>query len=141
MHCFMILAKHIHFFKKRLNGVHSTKVFRHEITSLFFLSAFPKNEWNALIEMVVGHHKSIRNDVGEKGLLDLDEGYDYEDTHFGKWYEWSSDAIELLNELGVECKQITKREAEENLEYVLDFCRKSVRQKGVFGMEGFINGG
>ncbi|MEE9364102.1 MAG: CRISPR-associated helicase Cas3' [Cellulophaga sp.] len=128
------------FFQKRLNGARSAKVFRHEITSLLFLSAFPKNEWNSLIEMVVGHHKSIRNDVGEKGLLDLDEGYDYEDTHFGKWNEWSLDAIKLLNELGVECKQITKSDAKENLEYVLDFCRKSVRQKGCSEWRGLLMG-
>lgn len=35
-------------------------VFRHEIASLFFLSAFPKDEWNKLIEMVVSHHKSVK---------------------------------------------------------------------------------
>ena len=50
------------------------KTFRHEISSLFFLSIFPIEEHEALIEMIVGHHKSVKNDVGEKGLLDLDYG-------------------------------------------------------------------
>lgn len=46
-------------FQKRLKGSR-TKVFRHEIASLFFLSSFPQDEQTTLIEMVVGHHKSIR---------------------------------------------------------------------------------
>ena len=48
-------------------------IHRHEFSSLAFLSCFPKNEWNALIDMVIGHHKSIVNDAGEKGILDLIE--------------------------------------------------------------------
>src|SRR5690606_3842820 len=41
---------------------------RHEISSLTMLAAFPKSEWNILIEMVAAHHKSIENDKSQKGI-------------------------------------------------------------------------
>src|SRR5699024_6727098 len=62
------------FFQCRLLGkTNKRDVFRHEIASLFFLSAFPPEQWHPLIEMVVGHHKSVKKDFGGKGLLDLEE--------------------------------------------------------------------
>ena len=89
-------------FQKRLTAnSRPTKVFRHEIASLLFISIFPENEHAPLIEMVVGHHKSVKNDVGEKGLLDLDNNEDYEEYHLGKWDEWSPLASELLNHFGI----------------------------------------
>ncbi|MEQ8238950.1 MAG: CRISPR-associated endonuclease Cas3'', partial [Cyclobacteriaceae bacterium] len=87
------------------------KVFRHEIASLFFLSAFPEIEYAPLIEMVVGHHKSIKRDVGEKGLLDLEKGSHFREFHLGDWDEWSPQAFDLLNELGVECTAFSKEQA------------------------------
>ena len=99
-------------FQKRLQPrFTSSKVFRHEITSLLFLSVFPENGYSALIEMVVGHHKSVKRDAGDKGLLDLEEGYDYEDFHVGQWDMWSPSAFDILNELGIECKPFSEDEA------------------------------
>ncbi len=105
------IGKAHHEFQKRLkSNLRSAKVFRHEIASLFFISLFPKDEHAALIEMVVGHHKSIKKDVGEKGLLDLDSNEDYEQYHLGKWNEWSLQANELLNHFGIETKIISVKE-------------------------------
>lgn len=128
-------------FQKRLKGIaRPTKVFRHEIASLFFISLYPKNEHPALIEMVVGHHKSVKNDIGEKGLLDLDNNEDYEDYHLGKWDEWSLQANELLNHFGISTKVISKSEALKNLEYVVDYCKKKVKQKGYSEWRGLLMG-
>src|SRR5579884_2611014 len=46
---------------------------RHEISSLLFLPLFPRDERPQLIEMVVGHHKSIKavGKTAHRGLLDL----------------------------------------------------------------------
>src|SRR5690606_40853434 len=51
------------FFQNRLLGKSNKRdIFRHEIVSLFFLSSFPKDQWHPLIEMVVGHHKSVKKE-------------------------------------------------------------------------------
>ena len=100
------------YFQLRLLGkTNRTTVFRHEIASLFFLSAFPKEQWDVLIEMVVAHHKSVKKDVAELGLLDLEENDDYLDFHLGKWEEWSPVAISILQELGIPCADIPRNEA------------------------------
>ena len=135
------IGKAHHEFQKRLkSNLRSAKVFRHEIASLFFISIFPKDEHAALIEMVVGHHKSIKKDVGEKGLLDLDDNEDYEQYHLGKWNEWSLQAIELFNHFGIEAKIIPVKEALENLEYVVNYCKKKVKEKGFSEWRGLLMG-
>ncbi|MGB6094605.1 MAG: CRISPR-associated helicase Cas3' [Moheibacter sp.] len=128
-------------FQERLRGKSNNhQVFRHEIASLFFLSAFPKEQWGDLIEMVVAHHKSVKNDVGEKGLLDLEEGYDYQSFHLGDWGNWSGDGIAILNELGIECNSISKEQAIENLEYCIDFSERLCKQKGYSIWRGLLMG-
>ena len=118
----------------------SKKTFRHEIASLFFLSAFPIEQHVALIEMVVGHHKSVRKDAGEKGLLDLENGYDYLNFHLGNWESWSSLGIELLNELGIKAKPISKDGAINNLEYVIEYCKKKTKERGYSEWRGLLMG-
>lgn len=128
-------------FQERLKGkTNKRNVFRHEIASLFFLSAFPKEQRDTLIEMVVAHHKSVSKDIGEKGLLDLEENDDYEDFHLGKWSEWSVDAINILNELGVPCIKISKEEALDNLFYCIDYCEQAIKQKGYSKWRGLLMG-
>lgn len=129
-------------FQKRLTGnsPDKKKIFRHEIASLFFLSAFPENEYAELIEMVVGHHKSVKKDSGEKGLLDLDDGYDYEDFHLGKWEEWSKAPIELLNKFGIPVDNISKDEALNNLKYVVEYCKNKVKEYGYSEWRGLLMG-
>jgi len=135
------IGKAHHEFQKRLTAnSRPTKVFRHEIASLLFISVFPKEEHPFLIEMVVGHHKSIKNDTGEKGLLDLDNNEDYEEYHLGNWDEWSLLANELLNHFGIATKTISKKEALENLDYVVQCCKKQVKQKGFSEWRGLLMG-
>lgn len=127
------------YFQERLKGKSNRRrTFRHEITSLFFLSAFPKEQHDFLIEMIVGHHKSVKNDIGQKGLLDLEQNDDYEDFHLGNWDEWSPNAIKILNELGVSCSNISKEEALKNLEYCIDYCQMTVKLNGYSTWRGLL---
>lgn len=128
-------------FQKRLKGQdNSGLIFRHEITSLLFLSVFPEEEQPVLIEMVAAHHKSIVDDVRLKGLLDLDNGFAYEDLHVGKWEEWSSDAFELLNDLGVPCQSFDEDKARENLEQAVVYCEELSQKSGFSEWRGLLMG-
>ncbi len=128
-------------FQKRLtSNIRPSKVFRHEIASLFFISLFPDEEHPPLIDMVVGHHKSIKNDGGGKGLLDLDDTEDYENYHLGKWDEWSVLANDLLFNLGIPVKNISKNDALVNLNNVVNYCRKRVKEKGFSKWRGLMMG-
>lgn len=128
-------------FQERLKGKSNRKtVFRHEIASLFFLSAFPKEHRDSLIEMVVGHHKSVLHDIGGKGLLDLEENDDYEYFHLGNWSEWSISALEILNRMGISCQKISREEAIDNLEYSIDYCEHISRKKGYSKWRGLLMG-
>lgn len=132
---------HAYFQTKRLRGTgRRTDIFRHEIASLFFLSAFPKEQWDCLIEMVAGHHKSVVRDYNEMGLLDLDEGYDYIDFHINGWERWSLDGLALLNELGIICQPISKTEALANLNYCIAYCEAAIRKKGYSEWRGLLMG-
>ena len=114
--------------------------FRHEIASMFFLSAFPKDHHHALIEMVAAHHKSVKNDVGEKGLLDLDKLGEYEDFHLGDWEAWSPGAFELLQELKINCQPYTRDQALGSLEDTVDYCHQVSRTRGYSEWRGLLMG-
>jgi len=99
-------------------------VFRHEIASLFFLSLFAENERPAIIDMIVAHHKSVYNDVGRKGLLDLDGDMDCFGRHFEKFAEWSETALQILELFGIKTHKISIEEAENNYEFAVEYCQK-----------------
>jgi len=115
--------------------------FRHEISSCLFLSLFEEKKQSVLIDMVVAHHKSIRKDARDKGLLDLTEEREPEEIfefHTGNWEKWSPKALEILSELGIVVKPITKKEAEANFYTTLDYCKKVFRQKGYSDYRGLL---
>ncbi len=96
---------------------------RHELSSLGFLPIFPKNEWNAIIDMVVAHHKSIENDKRLKGIIDLEENERFWLTnHLVDWEGWSSYGLQILDEFGIRTRMVSKEEAKEALEYTLEYC-------------------
>lgn len=99
-------------------------VFRHEIASLFFISLLNENEKQPVIEMIVAHHKSVYNDVGGKGLLDLLEN-DQECffRHIKGFETWSVDALAILEEMGFHTEPITCKQAEDNFFEAADFCK------------------
>ena len=123
---------HIHFqhkisgqedYKSLMEQAEWNYTHRHELSSLGFLPVFPKNEWNSLIDMVVAHHKSIENDKRLKGILDLQENERFWlENHLKDWENWSPYGLQILEQFGIKTRAILKEEAEEALEYALEYC-------------------
>lgn len=103
------------------------KPFRHEIASILFLPLFPLNEWSALTEMIIAHHKSISKDGRDLGFLDLEmrfeEGVAFEE-HSGDFAEWSPAALEILESLGIEKRLISLDQAKDAYDWAFQYCRK-----------------
>lgn len=127
-------------FQKMLRGKKPGIVFRHEIASLFFLPLFDKACHPQLIEMVIGHHKSVKHDIGEKGLLDLIHADDIEDFHLGDWDDWSRDALTLLACFGIRTRKISRDEALNSLHEAVAYCRRAVASSGYSPWRGLLMG-
>jgi CRISPR-associated endonuclease/helicase Cas3 len=98
-------------------------IHRHEISSLAFLPIFPKNEWNILIDLVIGHHKSIENDAGGRGILDLKTSdRDWKENHLKDWENWYPYGLQILALSKIPTKPISLQEAKEALVYVAEYC-------------------
>ena len=135
------LGKAHNYFQKRLRGMGNRgRIFRHEISSIFFLSVFPKEQWDVLIEMVIGHHKSIKKDVANLGLLDLEDTEDYIDYHLGEWEEWSVLVKPILLEFGIDSSMPAREEALDNLYYCIDYCTRVVKERGISKWRGLLMG-
>ena len=98
------------------------KIFRHEIASLFFLSLLDDSEKDAVVDMIVAHHKSVYDDVRCLGLLDLDEYEDSFEIHSKRFEEWSPIALEILEYFGFSIHPIGLEEARSNYEYAVSHC-------------------
>lgn len=98
-------------------------VFRHEIASLFFISLLSEEEKYPIIDMIVAHHKSIYQDGGGKGLLDLIENDpDTLSKHLKDFEVWSKDALSILAHFGFETSPISLLQAEANFWEVVAYC-------------------
>lgn len=128
---------HSEFQKILINGRehHSIEIpLRHEISSLLFLPAFDKNNWNTLIEYIVAHHKSIgsidHDRYGDKGFVYLCNHFDKDDVfdrHSAQWDMWMPNAITILNEVGYGCSDISLEQAKAAFEYSLTYCENIIR--------------
>ncbi len=104
---------------------HVQEPYRHELGSLFFLTLFPKDNWPIIIDMVVAHHRSIKNDARGQGILDLENDYlNAADMHLGNWDEWHLDGLKIIEAFGFSCKKIPKEDAAQAYEYSVKHCRK-----------------
>jgi CRISPR-associated endonuclease/helicase Cas3 len=119
-------------FQKRLRSNYRRQItdrsFRHEIASLFFLSLVSASEREAIIEMIVAHHKSIYKDGRNLGILDLHgnntDNFKYHATDFELW---SQDALVLLQHLGFDVPAtISLEAAKESYLSVIDYCRPPI---------------
>lgn len=117
---------------------------RHELSSVLLLPLFDAAIWPALIEMVVGHHKSVRGDPSERGLMDLlFAHYDGPDALFERhaegWEGWMPQALQLAQSFGVtERKTVSLDEARRGLTTCIDYCRKP--EKGWSDWRGLLMG-
>jgi CRISPR-associated endonuclease/helicase Cas3 len=128
-------------FQKRLNEKRIPNTpFRHEIASCFFLSLFNDAIQPMLIEMTIGHHKSILHDTRKKGILDLFEEWDEDsfELHIKDWDIWKTEAFAILKAFGIETHDITREEAEENYQRTLDYCDIEVRKRGYSEWRGLL---
>lgn len=124
--------------KSRLRN--SDLPFRHELASCMFLSLFPEEEHEKLIEMVVAHHKSIYKDFRERGIIDLFELYEEEiiDWHLKSWEEWMPIANEILESFGIKTHNISREEAIENFFKVYDFCETKLNERAYSDWRGVL---
>ncbi|MBU2471790.1 MAG: CRISPR-associated helicase Cas3' [Bacteroidetes bacterium] len=100
---------------------------RHEFSSLLFLPLFHKKDWDALIDMIVAHHRSIKQDVRGQGILDLENTEGLEEIfnrHFDPWEDWSQKALTILAGVGIAIRNLTKEEAFEAFKYAVEYCSK-----------------
>ncbi|PZX51583.1 CRISPR-associated endonuclease/helicase Cas3 [Algoriphagus ratkowskyi] len=112
-------------------------VHRHEISSLAFLPCFPKEEWNSLIDLVIGHHKSIENDPSGRGIIDLVENDRMLiDNHLKDWNDWKGYGFEILNLFKIKTKDISYEEAKSALDYVIGFCER--KNNGYSPLRGLL---
>lgn len=119
-----------------LNILEDNYTHRHEISSLAFLPCFPLPEWDALIDMVVAHHKSIINDPAGKGILDLKRFRDNIDNHLKDWDSWQQHGLDIIKTFGLPVRDIAYQEAKEALQYVVRYCEK--KQYGVSRLRGLL---
>ncbi len=130
-------------FQQKLKGYRQSPMemnYRHEIASLFFLKTIDKKIWPEVIDMIVAHHKSIYKDGRELGILDMERMYENELPvyHLTDFDTWKNDAIGILNQLGIECDNISVEEAKESYNYVINYCKN--KQKGWSAWKGLLIG-
>lgn len=125
------LGKAHTFFQQNINGYKSKSLrerkkrekfkHRHEISSLAFLPAFPKEEWPMLVEMVAAHHKSIQDDPSIRGIVDLEinclNSFSWIEDHLKDWKDWFPYGKQIIELCGYRCPNIEKEEAENALHY------------------------
>ncbi|SDG13565.1 CRISPR-associated helicase Cas3' [Chitinophaga filiformis] len=111
-------------------------IHRHEISSLAFLPCFPAPEWDILIDLVIAHHKSIVNDPGGKGILDLTRFRDTLDNHLKDWEEWRIHGMDVIRHFGLPTREISREEAMAALNYVVNYCDK--KKNGVSLLRGLL---
>jgi CRISPR-associated endonuclease/helicase Cas3 len=98
---------------------------RHELSSLAFLPLFDKEDWPALAEMIVAHHKSVMGNSSDRGLLDIVNRHGpkrFIDRHLENWETWSPRALQILANLNIKTRGIDFSEAQETLLWAIDYC-------------------
>lgn len=124
-------------FQKKLNcKVDPPEIdFRHEISSILFLPLFPENEWGLLVDMIIAHHRSPKNDAREQGILDL-INYDGEKEvfmrHAEPWKIWSPIALDILSSLGLSTFAVNINEARTAFDFVINHCSKKLLGWSIF---------
>lgn len=112
---------------------------RHEISSLAFLPLFLKDEWNELIDLIIAHHKSIKDDANKKGILDIqDNERHWINNHLIDWNEWQQYGLEVLRSFGFETKAISYEDAHMALEYAASYC--AGKKTGWSPLRGLLKG-
>lgn len=141
-------------FQQRLSNINDRSFlsyegvpFRHEIASLSFISLFKKEQHELLMDSVISHHKSIKNDSKEMGILDLLEQFPLRsivEHHTHPWEEWGPSVEEILIKLNnkLHRENLSVDDAMENLDYCINSVEKRYKQKyrGISEARGILVG-
>lgn len=101
---------------------------RHEISSLLFLSLLPKKQWPELIDLIAAHHKSIKKDRRNRGLIDLCREYGPDavfERHDEEWDAWGPRAMEIAEAFGIATKPIEQAERRRAFDTALQHCKEN----------------
>lgn len=114
---------------------------RHELVSLLFLPTFPKSEWDAIIDMVVGHHKSIQSqdidNTNGYGIIDLIDtkanirSYGFDPVFEALSENWDAlyqNAAKVFEQCGYEMKPISLAEARHAFFHAYERCKSLVQK-------------
>jgi len=99
---------------------------RHEISSLLFLPLVDEVEWPKIVDLIAAHHKSIKKDRGERGLIDLQRRFGPDcvfERHQEEWETWGPEAIEIASAFGIEPQSIGEEARREAFDFALAHCR------------------
>ncbi|MCG8384399.1 MAG: CRISPR-associated helicase Cas3' [Cytophagales bacterium] len=98
-------------------------IHRHEISSMAFLPCFAREDWAALVEMVIAHHKSIKNDPRNRGILDLnDNDPTWLENHLIGFDEWVHYGLQILKIFKISSEPFGVENAQEALNYAMEYC-------------------
>ncbi len=101
---------------------------RHEISSLLFLPLVSEEEWPQMVDLIAAHHKSIKKDRSDRGLIDLVREYGPDrvfERHQEEWATWGPEAIEVAAKFGIEARSIGEEARREAFDFSLAHCRKN----------------
>lgn len=109
---------------------------RHEISSLLFLPLAERENWEAITEYIVAHHKAIGltdgDTFGNKGLNYLCNHYTADEVferHVADWNEWSPNGLEVLRQCGITTRSVTLDEARNAFDAALDYSEEIIYAK------------
>jgi CRISPR-associated endonuclease/helicase Cas3 len=131
-------------FQETIKGIRLNPLkmnFRHEIASIFFLKVVDEAFWNQIIDMIIAHHKSVRNDRQELGILDLDYYYDDKafEYHIKDFELWKGNALGILEEAGLTVIPVSIGDAQTAYQYTIEYCNKQ-KNKGWSVWKGLLIG-
>lgn len=101
---------------------------RHEISSLLFLSLVDEDEWPQMVDLIAAHHKSIKKDRSDRGLIDLVRAYGPDrvfERHQEEWDVWAPEAIGIAASFGIEPTTIGEDDRRDAFDFALTHCRKN----------------
>lgn len=104
---------------------HLAEPHRHEISSLLFLPLFAKEFWPELIDLVAAHHKSIKKDRRDRGLIDLCREYGPNRVfarHDENWDSWGPQAMGVAADFGIDTRPLSANERREAFDTALRHC-------------------
>jgi len=140
------LGKAHPYFQRKIHGINGETfvkneewnyVHRHEISSLAFLPVFDIKEWPAIIEMVIAHHKSIKDDPAGRGILDLaDTDRDLLNNHLLEFDIWKHVGFKIIRDAGYSFSEYGKQNAEQAIEFAIEYCEN--RGNGWSGWRGLM---